>query len=147
MQRHPRATAAAGIGYLVLTSAGLILAPMPDLGSSNSAVRDYLGTPATTLTVAGGYFLLAAFVLLLVFVVQLSAPGTTTAARLAGAGATFALACVGTTLAVGGGGELHRTPGEASTAAGLLDTASLLSWISTIGLAVAVGALGSVVLT
>src|SRR4051794_26641134 len=44
MQRHPRATAAAGIGYLVLTSAGLVLAPMLDLGSSESAVRDYLRT-------------------------------------------------------------------------------------------------------
>src|SRR3954468_18748111 len=112
MQRHPRATAAAGIGYLVLTSAGLILTPMLDLGSSDSAVRDYLGTPATPMTVAGGYFQLAAFVLLLVFVVQLSAPGTATAGRLAGAGATFALVCVGTTLAVVGGVELHPTTVE-----------------------------------
>jgi hypothetical protein len=146
MQRHPRATAAAGIGYLLLTSAGLTLAPMLDLGSSNSAVRDYLGKPATTVSVAGGYLQLAAFVLLLAFVVQLSSPGTATVGRLAGAGATFTLACVGTALAVVGGVELHRTSVEPRTAAVLMDTASLLTWISTIGLAVAVGALGSAIL-
>jgi hypothetical protein len=147
MQRHPRATAATGIGYLVLTTAGLILAPMLDLGSSDSAVRDYLETPATASTVAGGYLQLAAFVLLLAFVVQLSAPGIATVGLLAGAGATFTLACVGTALAVVGGVELHRTTVEPRTAAVLMDTASLLTWISTIGLAVAVGALGFVVLT
>jgi hypothetical protein len=147
MQRHPRATAATGIGYLVLTTAGLILAPILDLGSSDSAVRDYLGTPATTATVAGGYSQLAGVVLLLAFVVQLSAPGTATVGRLAAAGATFTLACVGTALAVVGGIELHRMTVEPRTAAVLMDMASLLTWISTIGLAVAVGALGSVILT
>jgi hypothetical protein len=147
MQRHPRATAATGIGYLVLTTAGLILAPMLDLGSSESSIRAYLGSPATTATVAGGYSQLAAFVLLLAFVVQLSAPGTATVGRLAGAGATFTLACVGAALAVVGGVQLHRTTVEPGTAAVLMDTASLLTWISTIGLALAVGALGSVVLT
>ncbi len=147
MPRHPRATAAAGLGYLVLTSAGLILAPMLNLGSSDSAVRDWLARPATTATVAGGYVQLAAFVLLLTFVVQLSAPATATVGRLAGAGATFTLACVGTALAVVGGIELHRTTFEPRMAAVLMDVASLLTWISTIGLAVSVGALGSVILT
>jgi hypothetical protein len=147
MQRHPRATAAAGIGYLILTSAGLVLAPMLDLGSSESAVRDYLRTLDTASFAAGGYLQLAAFIALLAFVVQLSVPGTATVARLAGAGATFALACVGVAMAVVGGVALDRTTIAPQTARVLMDTASLLTWISTIGLAVSLGAVGVVVLT
>jgi hypothetical protein len=146
MQRHPRATAAAGISYLLLTSMGLVLTPMLDLGSSGSAVRDYLRTLDTTSLVAGGYLQLLASVSLLTFVVQLSAPASAAVGRLAGAGATFAFACIGGAMAVLGGVALNRTAIAPQTARVLLDVASLLTWISTVGLAVALGAVGSVVL-
>ena len=147
MRWHPRAIAALGIGYLVLTVAGLVLAPMLDLEASGPAVRTYLRTVETTPFVAGWCLQLAAFVTLLAFVVQLSAPATPTVGRLAAAGATFALACVGPAMAISGGVVLHHAAIAPATAAVLMDVASLLTWTSLIGLAVALGALGAATLT
>src|SRR3954470_11291424 len=67
MTWRPRTTAALGIGYLILTTMGLVLAPMLDLGASDSATRHYLRTVDTTSFVAGGYLQLVAFVTLLAF--------------------------------------------------------------------------------
>jgi hypothetical protein len=110
MTSHPRATAALGIGYLVFTTTGLILAPMLDLGASDSAVRHYVRTVDTTSFIAGGYLQLVAFVTLLAFVLRLSAQAHHVVGRLAVAGATFALTCVGAGMAMAGGVVLnHRT--------------------------------------
>src|SRR3954451_20764998 len=143
MTWHPRASAALGIGYLAFTATGLVLAPMLDLGASDSAVRHYVRTVDTTSFVAGGYLQLAAFVTLLAFFLRLSARAHPVVGRLAVAGATVALACVGAGLATAGGVVLnHRTVAPA-TAAVLMSTASLLTWVSLIGVALAVGAVGS----
>ena len=146
MTWHPRATAALGIGYLVLTMTGLVLAPMLDLGASGPEVRNYLRTVDTASFIAGGYLQLAAFVILLAFLVRLSAPAQPVVGRLAGAGATFALTCVGTGMAISGAVVLHHRTVALATATVLMTAASLLTWISLIGLAVALGALGSATL-
>jgi hypothetical protein len=147
MTWHPRATAALGIGYLVLTTTGLVLAPMLDLGASESAARHYARTVDTTSFIAGAYLQVVAFVTLLVFVLRLSAQAHPVVGRLAAAGATFALACVGSAMAMSGGVVLHHTAIAPATAAVLMDVASLLTWTSLIGLAVALGAVGSATLT
>src|SRR3954464_10672830 len=87
MTWHPRATAVLGIGYLVLTTTGLVLAPMLDLGASESAARRYVGTVDTTSFIAGAYLQVAAFVTLLAFVLRLSARAHPVVGRLAAAGA------------------------------------------------------------
>ena len=147
MTWHPRATAALGIGYLVLTTTGLVLAPMLDLGASESAARHYARTVDTTSFIAGAYLQLVAFVTLLVFVLRLSAQAHPVVGRLAAAGATIALACVGSAMAMSGGVVLHHAAIAPATAAVLMDVASLLTWTSLIGLAVALGALGAATLT
>ena len=142
MTWQSRATGALGIGYLVLTMTGLVLAPMLDLGASGPAVDHYLRTVDTASFIAGGYLQLAAFVTLLAFLVRLSARAQPVVGRLVGAGATFALACIGTGLAISGAVVLHHRTVARATATVLMTSASLLTWISLIGLAVALGAVG-----
>src|SRR4051794_19844616 len=117
MTGQRRGTAALGIGYLVLTTTGLVLAPMLDLGASESAARHYAQTVDTNSFIAGAYLQLVAFVTLLVFVLRLSAQAHPVVGRLAAAGATFALACVGSAMAMSGGVVLHHTATASATAA------------------------------
>jgi hypothetical protein len=146
MRRHQLATAALGIGYVTLSFAGLALAPLPDLGTSAAHDSTYLAARQTVPFTAGSLLLLAAYLALLAFLVKLaylSGPNRGTPARaLATAGATLTFACVASGLGLAGAVVLHRTSVPPPVAATLLDAASLATWIATLGIALALAAVG-----
>jgi hypothetical protein len=146
MHRQQLAIAASGIGYIIASLTGLALAPLPDLGSSPAHDRAYLVTLHTGPFTAGSLLNLLAYLALLVFMVQLARltsprPGTTVRV-LAAAGPTLAAACVASGMALAGAVALHRASLPPPVAATLLDAASLATWISTLGFALALAAAG-----
>jgi hypothetical protein len=146
MHRQQLAIAASGIGYIIASLTGLALAPLPDLGSSPAHDHAYLATLHTASFTAGSLLNLLAYLALLVFMVQLARltsprPGTTVRV-LAAAGPTLAAACVASGIALAGAVALHRASLPPPVAATLLDAASLATWISTLGFALALAAAG-----
>lgn len=146
MHRHQLAIAASGTGYIIASLTGLALAPLPDLGSSPTHDRAYLATLHTGPFTAGSLLILFAYLALLVFMVrlaQLTSPNPATSSRaLAAAGATLAAACVASGIGLAGAVALHRVSLPPPVAAALLDAASMTTWISTLGFALALAAVG-----
>lgn len=134
-------TAAAGLGYVVLSSAGLALAPLPDLGAPIATVRAFLGSARPPSYVSGGCAALLAYVALICFVVGVTLPLRRSgdrrgAAALTVAGATLAAGAIATAAALVGGVVLTRAV-AVPTAQVLLTAGSVATWLSVIGIALA----------
>lgn len=143
-------TALAGVGYVVLSFAGLALAPLPDLGSGSVAYQQFGRAVHAPAYVIGGCVVLLAYLSLVAFTVGLTAPGRrggrrSGAAVLAVSGAVLATGIMATAAALVGSVVLSRAVPSA-TAQALVTAGSIATWLSVLGIAVALAgitALGS----
>lgn len=133
-------TALAGVGYVVLSFAGLALAPLPDLGSGSAAIEQFRAAAHAPAYVAGGYAVLLAFLSMMAFAVGLTAPGRRSgrargAALMVLAGAVLGTAVMATAAALVGAVVL--TPAlTAGSAQALVTAGSIATWLSVLGIAV-----------
>jgi hypothetical protein len=135
------ATAAAAIGYVLLTLSGLALAPLPDQGSAPAEIRAFLADSSDTRYIIGICGLISAYLALVAFATGLAratwdSDGHPAWGHVAAGGAGFAAAMVGMGLAVTGGVVLQRASVDLGTAGVLLAVASVATWASQLGIAV-----------
>ena len=146
-RRPPGWTAWAGLGYLALSFAGLALAPLPDLGAGSDQVQRFLTSASLGPYAAGGLAQLLAYLFLLMFAVGVTAPAREagqrgTAVILAPTGVALAMAAITAAAALVGAVVLsHHLP--APTAQVVLVAGSLATWLSVVGIAVALAALAT----
>jgi len=148
MSRNASLTGLSGLAFVILTFTGFGLAPMPGLSATAPDVGQFLASAQPAQFTAGTYAQILAYTALLVFtsaILRWLRPWGHTGASgtLAVAGATFALASVasGLALAAAAVAQAHSLPGP--TAMVLLDAATRATWLSSVGLALALIALGA----
>lgn len=143
-------TALAGIGYVVLSVAGLALAPLPDLGSGPAAFQHFRDAAHAPAYVAGGCAVLLAYLALVAFAIGVTAPGRRSGrgpggAVLAVAGAVLAIGVMAMAAALVG--SVVLTPAlKTETAQALVSAGSMATWLSVLGVATmlaGIAALGS----